>query len=221
MFTKDLDFNNCPTVYLNTNLETIINHFKTYSIQEIPVIDENGEYVGLVHRDDFKDSSIHFKTLSDCPVSYTRIQVAPNQHIIEVLEVFLSNELEILPVVDFSNKYLGSIDRNQVLKTVFTFLGLDKKGAILTVKAKDNDVYLSQICNIIERNGAQIIGIFSSQNNDLGVDITLKINLYDISSIIQSLERYGYTVETYNGHTEVLSSLIKQRIDNLMNFINM
>jgi predicted transcriptional regulator len=221
MFAKDITSNDCQPVKLNTRVEIIHEIFSTQPAKELPVIDEKGLYIGIISHAHFLTLNNTLETLENSLVPFSTIHIAPDQHIYEAFKSMTINDINILPVVDNKNVYIGSIDRKTLDKQILDILCLTQNGAILTIRSREENILMSQICNIIESNGAKILSLYSSNTKDDFVEIVIKINEFDVTSIIQSFNRFGYIVETYNGITESLNSLIKQRLDNLMNFINM
>lgn len=221
MFAKDITCNDCPTVKINTSVDTISKVFSSRNINQLPVVDEYGGYVGLVAKSDIDAVKSKQISLEASLIPLTHFRISPVQHVYEAFEIMTANDLKLLPVVDIKNLYVGSIDEKDLIKHLTSITGILHKGAVITVKTNDKEVLLSKICNIIESNGAQVLSIYTTFNKENTIELVIKLNVYDISSIVQSFSRLSYVVETYNGQTDVLNTLIKQRIDNLLNFINM
>ena len=80
---------------------------------------------------------------------------------------------------------------------------------------------MAEISRLIEADDAKILGSFLSQDHKdpTFVFLTIKINKEDLTTIIATLKRFDYSIiakfhESNNIDTE------KERLDNLLNFLN-
>ena len=79
---------------------------------------------------------------------------------------------------------------------------------------------MAEISQIIESNNARIIGAFFTTHLDSTlVDITLKINDIDLNPVIQTFQRYNYTIKATFAEKDDLDDL-KERYDALMNYLS-
>jgi hypothetical protein len=81
------------------------------------------------------------------------------------------------------------------------------------------DYSMAQIGQIVESNNAKILSSYIMSSVDsTKVEVTLKINQIELSSIIRTFERYDYVVKAAFQKSEVDDDM-QQRFDALMNFM--
>jgi len=89
----------------------------------------------------------------------------------------------------------------------------------LILEVNTVDYSMAQIAQIVESNNARILSSYILSNPDsTKLDVTLKINQLDLTSIIRTFERYDYIVKAsfqYGMGDEDLN----WRYDALMNFM--
>ncbi|NIT55918.1 MAG: CBS domain-containing protein, partial [Aliifodinibius sp.] len=74
----------------------------------------------------------------------------------------------------------------------------------------------------IEAEGAKILGVAveSPDSNHQAFEVSVKLNLKDISRVTAALKRYGYSVVTESEST-VLENDLEHRADELLKYIDM
>jgi hypothetical protein len=80
---------------------------------------------------------------------------------------------------------------------------------------------LAQISQIVESNNARILSVFMTSHQDsTKIDVTLKINSLDLTSIIRTFERYDYHVKAsfQDGHGD---EDMQWRYDTLMQYLKL
>src|SRR3546814_17586686 len=98
-----------------------------YRVEHLPLIRYN-QLVGLIHEDDVisaidrKDDS----KLKDLP--HELIYIYENQHIYDVVRLFYIHQLDILPVIDEKQYYVGCITIHDVLNEVAMITTSDELG---------------------------------------------------------------------------------------------
>ena len=83
-----------------------------------------------------------------------------------------------------------------------------------------HDYSLSEISRIVESNDAKILSLYISSHMDsTKLEVTIKINRTDLSAIIQTFNRYNYTIKASFHQSEYVDDL-KDRFDSFMSFLN-
>ena len=89
---------------------------------------------------------------------------------------------------------------------------------VIEVKARDYSMAL--ISRIIEENNAGILSSYTSPIPETELlQVTLKLNVEDLTSIIKSFERYDYTVHGWFSNATKLDSTLQDRYDSLMRYL--
>jgi hypothetical protein len=97
---------------------------------------------------------------------------------------------------------------------------INQPGSIIVLEMSQNDYSLSEIAQIIESNDAKILSMYITASIDSTLmDVILKINKQDLGAIIQTFNRYNYSVKASYGEEEDPEDL-KDRFDSLMNYLN-
>ena len=73
---------------------------------------------------------------------------------------------------------------------------MENPGAIIILELNQNDYVLSQIAQIVESQDMKILGLYvSSEIDSTKMEVTIKLNKYEIQSLIKALNRYNYTIK--------------------------
>jgi len=220
MFAKDIVHFDIHTLTLKSTIKEAIHLFFSHKVSELAVVNDQNEYIGLLKEDailhiplDQYDTTIEY-------IELYKVFAKSTQHIYEVFETLASHSLSLIPIVNNENVYVGAITIASLITYISTITGFKQKGAVIIITLQKKDYTLSQICQIIESNGAKIVSLFTNEISIDSLEIIIKINIEDITSIMQSFERYNYHVETLYAQTEVLDVFLQSRIENLMSYLN-
>jgi len=220
MFAKDIVHFDIPALSLNTTIKEAKKLFSNHKISELAVVNEQNEFIGLLKEDSIIDIPLNQSKETIKEIELCNIYAKSTQHIYEVFEIFASNNLSLIPIINNENVYVGAITIICLTTYISTITGFKKKGAVIIFTLQKKDYSLSQICQIVESNNAKIISLFTNEIADNTLEIILKLNIEDITSIIQSFDRYNYHVETLFAQTEILDVFLQSRIGNLMSYLN-
>jgi hypothetical protein len=82
-----------------------------------------------------------------------------------------------------------------------------------------HDYSVAEISQIVESNDAKILSLYYSEiPNSTKIEVTLKVNKQDLAPIIQTFDRYNYTIVA--SIFENSSDDYQERFDSLMNYLN-
>jgi len=169
----------------------------------------------------------HIKELEDqTPVSDLEldeaVKIYQGQHIFEAARLMLQYELRVLPVVDEEWTYLGILTKKQVLESLSRMLNLAEFGSVITVEIKRIDFSISEIVQIIETEGAKILGVTveTPDDSEQKFEVSFKLNLKDVSRVVAALRRYEYNVLAESEST-VFGEDLEHRADELLKYIDM
>ena len=120
-------------------------------------------------------------------------------------------------------KNRNQIEKQSVSFNVENFLGLsDTENSLVVIEISLIDYTLTDIARIIESNNARIMNVFIlpvADGNTL--IISIKLNLLDISPVLMSLERFNYKVLHYEMKEGVVTETHKERLDELLYYLEM
>ena len=125
-----------------------------------------------------------------------------------------------MPVLDDNQQYLGVITNRKLLYTIAKSSAIQSIGGVIVLEINNNDYSLTEISSIIESNNCKILSSYITSVKDAStIEITIKINKTDISSIISDFERHGYTVSA-SYKEEDADVDFADRYESLMRFLN-
>jgi hypothetical protein len=142
------------------------------------------------------------------------------QHTYDLLKLMMSFNLTLIPVLDDKELYKGCITLKGLLQNISTMASVQDPGGVIVLEVNQVDYSLAQISSIIEGNDAKILSCHvSSLPDSTKVEVTLKINVEDLSRILQTFNRYNYLVKASFQHTD-FSGGMKNKLDEFLHFLN-
>jgi len=206
-----------PLTHTDTG-ENALRWMDELKVSHLPVL-KNGNFVGVLSESDILDKMHLDEKLDKLFDHLPRPYVLANAHIYEVLAKISEHRVSVLPILDENEKYLGCTSVYHLLTVIANTGSIRESGGILVVEMNAADYSMAQIGQIVESNNAKILSSYiMSSVNSTKVEVTLKINQIELSSIIRTFERYDYVVKATFQKSEVDDDM-QQRFDALMNFM--
>lgn len=199
---------------------TALQWMEEFKVNQLPVMKQEN-FVGIVSEDNIYDQEDPEKTLHELFDHLPRPYVKGNAHVYEVLSKFSEEHLSVLPVLDNEEVYLGCIGVTDIMQQFANTGSIKEAGGIIVIEVNSVDYSLVQIAQIVESENAKILSSFiTSVPNSSVIEITLKINRLDLSSIIRTFERFDYIIKASFQKNSYQDDL-KNRYDELMKYLNM
>ncbi len=206
-----------PSLLPSDRLETALQYMQDWKVSHLPVV-ENGLLLGLLDESAMIGYEGREAKVSDFQLS--PLHVLPHQHIFEVIELISTHQLSTIPVADDARNYLGEISLASVVDYMADLQSVRQEGSILVLEMNDVDYSLSEISRLIEGNDAKVLSSSVTNFDDSRkVEVSLKINQTRIRGIVQTLQRYDYTIKAYYDAPNYEDDL-KKRYDELMRYLN-
>ncbi|MFN5910553.1 MAG: CBS domain-containing protein [Bacteroidota bacterium] len=206
-----------PLTHADTG-EKALRWMDELKVSHLPVL-KNGNFVGILSESDVLDRMDLDETLDKLFDHLPRAYVFENAHIYEVLARIAEHRVSVLPILDKDEKYLGCTSVYHLLTLIANTGSIRETGGILVVEMNATDYSMAQIGQIVESNNAKILSSYIMTSMDsTKIEVTLKINKVELSSIIRTFERYDYVVKASFQKSDVDDDL-QQRYDSLMNFL--
>jgi CBS domain-containing protein len=222
VIAENLISESIPTVTLDELGSKVLMLMEIFRVSHLPVV-MGHEYLGVVSDKDIYDAE-NFDEKIEKYIKPILLQphVHVNQHIFEVVGVALGCGVSIVPVLGSDHSYIGSISRTDLAIKLTELFSSNEPGGIIVLELTELNYSLSQISQIIEGNDARILSLYihkpSPSSKEL--DVTIKVNVVDLSGIIQTFVRYDYLIkETYMDHSQI-KSLYDDRYDQFMKYLN-
>tara|TARA_R110002126_G_scaffold142037_2_gene287536 strand:- start:10521 stop:11180 length:660 start_codon:yes stop_codon:yes gene_type:complete len=204
---------------LKDPVKKIQSVFENYPITHFPVV-ENGKLLGSFSEDDIQT----IENKNDELVLHSHLLNSffadEKATILELLKIFADNDTTIIPILNKDKNYIGYYDLRDVLDAFSTSPFMIEQSETLIVEKLELDYSMGEVAQIVEANGAKLLGLYiSEKDNDL-VQITLKIVSNEINEIIQTFRRYDYKIISMHENDIYLEDL-KNRSEYLQKYLEM
>jgi CBS domain-containing protein len=220
MLAKDLISDVIPALRTSDSGQKALYWMDIFRISHLPIVN-NEDFLGLISDKDIYDYNMAEEPIGNHTLSLFSPYVTEDQHVYEVIELASRLSLSIIPVLSNNSHFKGVITQNDLIHYFADFSALKEPGAIIILEMSIHDYSLSQISQIVESNDAKILSLYiSSHSSSTRLELTLKINRSDLTSIIQTFTRYNYTVQsTFMDHDD-MDSLYENRYDMFMKYLS-
>ena len=209
-----------PPLRLTDTGQKALNWMEIFRISHLPVVDGK-RLVGLISDKIIYDLNIIDKPVGDYSDHLLSPHIHTNQHIYEVFLTISSLKLSAVPVLDLYDKYCGVITVFDLAQKFADLVAVQEPGGVIVLELNSIDYSLSQIAQIVEGNNAKILSFYvSPEVESRRMTVTLKINVIDLSAIIQTFVRYDYNIIAVYMDDSVINDLYDDRLDQLMKFMN-
>jgi CBS domain-containing protein len=199
------------------SLDTALQYMQDWKVSHLPVVND-GKLVGLLDESALLGHEGRTAKVEDFQL--LGFAVLPDQHIFEVIEMISANELTTLPVADEAGNYQGEISLASVIDYMADLQSVRREGSILVLEMNDVDYSLAEISRLIEGNDAKVLSSsVTSFDDSRTVEVSLKINQTDIRGIVQTLQRYDYTIKAFYDAPNYEDDL-RKRYEELMRYLN-
>jgi signal-transduction protein with cAMP-binding, CBS, and nucleotidyltransferase domain len=176
--------------------------------------------LGVVSEFDLANHTDPEDAVGNVKLSLPNAFISEYQHVFDVMKMMTEMKLSLLPVIDQRNTYNGVITLPNLLRFLTLNMSILNPGGIIILEIAENNYSMAEISQIVESNDSRIIGAFFTTRPDSTlIDLTLKINNTDLNPVIQTFERYNYTIKATFAEEDDMDDL-KERYDALMNYLN-
>lgn len=219
MTLTDLLSPEIPVVNLSDKVRAVLDIMEDGKYAFLPVVD-NQRLVALLDEQSLYDADDYTAIASFVRDDADIPSLFADASVLDALGVMSKSRLDVLPVVDRNNKYLGSIGLSSMLKAMADMTGAMNVGKSIVVTVPLLDYCLSRIVNVVEDCGVKIVSILTSVSQT-NVDILLKLSSDDTEAVVRSLERYGYDVLSYGNMNDGSDDVLRRNYDCLMKYLEL
>jgi len=219
MLAIDLISDEIPPLKVNDKVKNGLHWMEEFKVTELPLID-NGKFLGSISEEELLNHGNPDALLKDLTHKLQEVFVFQHQHIYEVIANISQFKLSVIAVLDKNKNFIGIIDLPMIMSKIANLTAMKDPGGILQLELNINDYSLAEISNIVESNGAKILSSYIYTHDDSKkMDVTIKVNISDLSAIIQTFERYNYQVAAFF-HKSTMEDDIKKRYDAFVHYLN-
>ncbi len=189
-------------------------------VTHLPVVDDE-LLIGVISEKDILSMEDPEQEIGSGAMLQKRCFVTGGLHLLEVLRMFTTFNLTVLPVVHPDHRYAGSIILPALLKALSDLAGSNQPGGILVLEVPEKDFELSGLIQVAEANDAKITACMVTPDPGTGrTTVTLKVNRMDIGPLLQAFFRLDYLVTASWSEEDSYGDDLRERYDALMNFLN-
>ena len=219
MLVADLITDEIPPLKQTDSIELALDWMEQFKVSHLAVV-KGKELIGLVSEHDLIDYQNPTESIEQLKTPLLKPIIHNYQHTYDLLKLMMSFNLTLIPVLDDKELYKGCITLKGLLQNISTMASVQDPGGVIVLEVNQVDYSLAQISSIIEGNDAKILSCHvSSLPDSTKVEVTLKINVEDLSRILQTFNRYNYLVKASFQHTD-FSGGIKNKLDEFLHFLN-
>jgi len=220
MLAKDLISDVIPALRTSDSGQKALYWMDIFRISHLPIVN-NKDFLGLISDKDIYDLNMAEEPIGNHSLSLFSPYVTFDQHIFEVIEIASRLNLSVVPVLDHNNHYQGLITMNHLIHYFGELSALKQPGGIIVLEININDYSLSEIAQIIEGNDAKILSLYvNSHSNSMKMEVSIKINRKELTSIIQTFNRYNYIIKASFMDENDLNSLYENRYEQFMKYLS-
>jgi predicted transcriptional regulator len=207
------------TIQPEFDIFKILDIFDGCDYSSVPVV-ENGKYLGVIKEKDIFELQTDAETPFDVRNYAKNYSVQPGQSLFDACNVLFEQGIDIVPVVDEENNYMGVLTERSLLQAI-AVCSENLQNGIIWYQVSSNDLHLSQMAYIVEENGAHIVSLsVIPDENSTNLTVMVKLDTDNVAPVVQSLERHGYSVEYSRFHSQKEESDLQRNYNNLMVYLN-
>lgn len=163
-----------------TSLLKVGKLMKDHHIRRIPVVDENGQVVGIISDRDVRDASPSKATTLDMYemhyllaelkakniMTAKPITVKPTDTVEQAALIMLDNKVGGLPVVNDSGKLVGIISDHDVFKALVDITGARLGGLQFAIELPDQPGTARPLFDLLRAHNARLLSVLTVSNDD-------------------------------------------------------
>ena len=220
MLAKDLMSEVVPPLLTSDTGVKALNWMEVFRVSHLPIVN-NKEFLGLISDTDIYDLNMAEEPIGNHSLSLFRPYVFSEQHIFDVIEIVARLKLTVVPVLNEKKEFLGLITLNDLVQSFAKISAVNNPGGIIVLELNIRDYSLTEIAQIVEGSDAKILSLYvASPDESTKLELTIKVNHTNIAPIIQSFERYNYTIKGSYLEDDQMDQLYKRRFDEFMTYLN-
>lgn len=221
MIARDLINEMIPPLKLTDDGQKAKRWMEELRVSQLPVVEQN-HYVGMLLEETLYNADDLDRSISDYKLEYPELFATPSTHYYDIIKMAMRNKLHVLPVLSDTKEYMGVVSIAETAAAIAQMVANQGPGGIMVVSMKEQDYSMAQISRLIESNDTKILSSFAvtDEKNPQYINLTLKLDKAELSRVVATLERYGYTVIAQFQAAELINN-DQERLDLLMKYLSM
>ncbi len=178
-----------PTIKTGSTVKDALKVMDTYGFPGIIVVNENGEFSGIVKKRDIFDKSAD-ETIDDFLI-LPELYIGPEDHIEEAFLVFMEHNEDFIPVVDDDLKVQGIITLQDILESMIEITAMDEPGTRISLVLPDVPGALRKIVDALAENRINILSLLTFRESEDKRRVVIRIDSMDSEAVAGLLRDYG------------------------------
>lgn len=207
MFIKDYISKDYPAFNTSDSIEEANEFAKEFGYSHI-FIKKKGVYQGAVSQSFLEESPEG--SLSTLAIHYEKFAIIDDGNLLDSIKLFHTFNANVVPVLTKDEKYIGYLSCDDIFNEFSKYPLFSENGAVMVVQTSGRHYSMTEVCKIVEQNNGKIYGCFINLISEDYIQITLKFNAENTSSIDETFERYGYSV-VHKYYDDEKEDLMKDR----------
>ena len=185
----------------DTSLLKVGKLMKDHHIRRIPVVDEQGQVIGIISDRDVRDASPSKATTLDMYemhyllaelkakniMTAKPITVKPTDTVEQAALIMLDNKVGGLPVVDDSGKLVGIISDHDVFKALVDITGARMGGLQFAIELPDQPGTARPLFDLLRAHNARLLSVLTVSNADGNRQLFIRVRDLENSKAEQEL----------------------------------
>jgi CBS domain-containing protein len=219
MLAHDLISDVIPPLKTSDTVQKVLDRMDEFRVSHLPVVNEK-QILGLISDEDLIEVFDYSTEIGSLSLSLRNFCVYEDQHIYDSIRLINELRLSVVPVLDRQKNYLGLVTITTLVEYFANLTSVKEPGSIIVLEISNRDNSLAHVAQIVESENAQILSSYiKSYPDSIKLELTLKLNRTEISTIVASLLRYNYVVKaTFNDVK--YDDGTQDRYDQLMNYLD-
>lgn len=156
-------------------------------VNTLPAVDEEGNYLGILHYEDFKDAEKNEKVVDYC--GNPEFFVLEDDTLEDIALLLMENHEMVVPVVDRNHKLLGCISIFEILDAFTQIAAFDEEGMSVSVVLEDSPGKLKSLVDILAFYNINILSILTYKRNKGFREVFLKVSSQDNKEVKEILDK--------------------------------
>jgi predicted transcriptional regulator len=183
-------------------------------------VNEGSNYIGLISENDLLSAADESGQIEPFCKALPRPFISDYEHFYSALKIMTDQRLSTLPVLDEKQHYTGLITSPMLLSELAQNMSVCNPGGIIILEVNQNDYSMSEIARIVEANDAKILSAgVRTLPDSTKMEVTLKLNKMNLEPVMQTFIRYDYDISFYFGDNEKNETMLRERYEMLMRYL--
>src|SRR5690606_26924547 len=131
------------------NLMLLQEKMREHHLTHYPIV-RYTQYLGMINEDDLLSSIKEDSNQKSDLLPHELVFVYETQHIYDVIHVLHIHQLDVLPVLDEKQRYVGMITIHDLTDHFARITGVDEPGGIIVLEVNNRENSLAHIAQIVE-----------------------------------------------------------------------